>query len=229
MSKKRLLVDCKFLRPLIRRSHYVCHREQEEARGAAAATFLMPSRGTGGQGHHRRRLPVRFRVAEAGPARAAGMWCRRNPSHGAQGDPVEISKQKVMLAAAQVDGPALVDDTSLCYTALRDMPGTCAHHNAAASICRFRHVRHNARIQARTSSTSLRPWVQRGCIGCCTASTTSARTHRPSLHSRSAPRTPRLCLLDARRARSRCAIPTRLAHHHRSYRLAARATLAGIL
>ncbi|XP_078440195.1 inosine triphosphate pyrophosphatase family protein [Wolffia australiana] len=40
-----------------------------------------------------------------------------------QGEPEEISKQKARLAAVQVDGPVLVEDTCLCYNALNGLPG----------------------------------------------------------------------------------------------------------
>ena len=35
----------------------------------------------------------------------------------------DIAKEKVMLAAGQIDGPTLVEDTSLCYNALHGLPG----------------------------------------------------------------------------------------------------------
>ena len=40
-----------------------------------------------------------------------------------QGEPEDIAKEKVMLAARQIDGPTLVEDTSLCYNALHGLPG----------------------------------------------------------------------------------------------------------
>ena len=40
-----------------------------------------------------------------------------------QGEPEDIAKEKVMLAAGQIDGPTLVEDTSLCYNALHGLPG----------------------------------------------------------------------------------------------------------
>jgi inosine triphosphate pyrophosphatase len=40
-----------------------------------------------------------------------------------QGDPEEVSKEKCALAAERVQGPVLVDDTSLCYNALGGLPG----------------------------------------------------------------------------------------------------------
>lgn len=40
-----------------------------------------------------------------------------------QGEPEEISKEKCRLAAAQVNGPVLVEDTSLCFNALGGLPG----------------------------------------------------------------------------------------------------------
>eukprot|EP00164_Ancoracysta_twista_P003803 GFYU01005099.1.p1 GENE.GFYU01005099.1~~GFYU01005099.1.p1 ORF type:complete len:183 (+),score=70.89 GFYU01005099.1:35-583(+) len=40
-----------------------------------------------------------------------------------QGDPEEVSKEKAKLAAAELGGPALVEDTCLCYNALKGLPG----------------------------------------------------------------------------------------------------------
>lgn len=40
-----------------------------------------------------------------------------------QGEPSEISKEKCLLAAREVDGPVMVEDTSLCFNALGGLPG----------------------------------------------------------------------------------------------------------
>ena len=40
-----------------------------------------------------------------------------------QGEPEEIAKEKVKLAAQQVNGPVLTEDTSLCFNALQGLPG----------------------------------------------------------------------------------------------------------
>eukprot|EP00897_Mesotaenium_endlicherianum_P008032 jgi/Mesen1/7257/ME000373S06322 len=40
-----------------------------------------------------------------------------------QGEPEEISKQKARVAARQVNGPVLVEDTCLCFNALQGLPG----------------------------------------------------------------------------------------------------------
>lgn len=40
-----------------------------------------------------------------------------------QGDPIEIAKEKCALAAKEIGGPVVTEDTSLCFTALRYMPG----------------------------------------------------------------------------------------------------------
>ncbi|CAK7336207.1 unnamed protein product [Dovyalis caffra] len=42
-----------------------------------------------------------------------------------QGEPDEISKEKARLAAAEVKGPVLVEDTCLCFNALKGLPGNC--------------------------------------------------------------------------------------------------------
>ncbi|MQL73100.1 hypothetical protein Taro_005434 [Colocasia esculenta] len=40
-----------------------------------------------------------------------------------QGEPEEISKEKARLAAMQINGPVLVEDTCLCFNALNGLPG----------------------------------------------------------------------------------------------------------
>ncbi|UJR08932.1 hypothetical protein I4U23_013184 [Adineta vaga] len=40
-----------------------------------------------------------------------------------QGEAEEISKEKAKLAAQQVNGPVLIEDTSLCFNALKGLPG----------------------------------------------------------------------------------------------------------
>mmetsp|Transcript_18688 Transcript_18688/g.37984 ORF Transcript_18688/g.37984 Transcript_18688/m.37984 type:complete len:238 (-) Transcript_18688:27-740(-) len=40
-----------------------------------------------------------------------------------QGTPEDVSKEKCKLAAEKVDGPVLVEDTSLCFNALNGLPG----------------------------------------------------------------------------------------------------------
>ncbi|KAL6971133.1 hypothetical protein U1Q18_030813 [Sarracenia purpurea var. burkii] len=40
-----------------------------------------------------------------------------------QGEPEEISKEKARLAANEVNGPVLVEDTCLCFNALKGLPG----------------------------------------------------------------------------------------------------------
>lgn len=40
-----------------------------------------------------------------------------------QGEPEHVSKEKCRLAAIQVKGPVMVEDTSLCYNALGGLPG----------------------------------------------------------------------------------------------------------
>ncbi|RYR28119.1 hypothetical protein Ahy_B01g052228 isoform A [Arachis hypogaea] len=40
-----------------------------------------------------------------------------------QGEPEDISKEKARLAAVQVNGPVLVEDTCLCFNALKGLPG----------------------------------------------------------------------------------------------------------
>ena len=40
-----------------------------------------------------------------------------------QGEPEDIAKEKASLAAKDIGGPTLVEDTSLCYNALKGLPG----------------------------------------------------------------------------------------------------------
>jgi XTP/dITP diphosphohydrolase len=40
-----------------------------------------------------------------------------------QGTPEEVASEKCKLAAAQVSGPVMVEDTSLCFNALNGLPG----------------------------------------------------------------------------------------------------------
>lgn len=40
-----------------------------------------------------------------------------------QGEPEEISKEKCKIAAKIVNGPVMVEDTSLCFNALHGLPG----------------------------------------------------------------------------------------------------------
>ena len=46
-----------------------------------------------------------------------------------QGEPIEIASEKCKLAATQVGGAVMVEDTSLCFNALGGLPG-CAHREA---------------------------------------------------------------------------------------------------
>ncbi|CAL5413708.1 unnamed protein product [Camellia sinensis] len=41
-----------------------------------------------------------------------------------QGEPEDISKEKARLAAKRVNGPVLVEDTCLCFNALKGLPGS---------------------------------------------------------------------------------------------------------
>jgi inosine triphosphate pyrophosphatase len=40
-----------------------------------------------------------------------------------QGEPEEVAIEKVKLAATQIDGPVLIEDSSLCFNALGGLPG----------------------------------------------------------------------------------------------------------
>ena len=47
-----------------------------------------------------------------------------------QGEPEEISRAKCRLAAQQIGGPVMVEDTSLCFNALNGLPGVYIKVNA---------------------------------------------------------------------------------------------------
>ena len=40
-----------------------------------------------------------------------------------QGDPVDIAKSKVLLASKHVSNPVIIEDISLCFHALENLPG----------------------------------------------------------------------------------------------------------
>lgn len=40
-----------------------------------------------------------------------------------QGDPLDIAREKCLLASKEINGPTLVEDTSLCFNALKGLPG----------------------------------------------------------------------------------------------------------
>ncbi|XP_065183369.1 inosine triphosphate pyrophosphatase-like [Sycon ciliatum] len=40
-----------------------------------------------------------------------------------QGEPDDISREKCLLAASQIEGPVMVEDTCLCFNALKGLPG----------------------------------------------------------------------------------------------------------
>ncbi len=40
-----------------------------------------------------------------------------------QGEPEDVAREKCKMAAAQVEGPVMVEDTSLCFNALGGLPG----------------------------------------------------------------------------------------------------------
>ncbi|RXH78486.1 hypothetical protein DVH24_002004 [Malus domestica] len=59
-----------------------------------------------------------------------------------QGEPEDISKEKARLAAIQVNGPVLVEDTCLCFNALKGLPGLnnllmAYEDKSAYALCSF--------------------------------------------------------------------------------------------
>ncbi|PON66102.1 Ham1-like protein [Trema orientale] len=61
-----------------------------------------------------------------------------------QGEPEDISKEKARLAAIQVNGPVLVEDTCLCFNALKGLPGpyilVCGKYKKICGLFGFRIV-----------------------------------------------------------------------------------------
>ncbi|KAH9610321.1 hypothetical protein KSS87_014384 [Heliosperma pusillum] len=59
-----------------------------------------------------------------------------------QGEPEDISREKARLAAIQVNGPVLVEDTCLCFSALKGLPGLnnmliAYEDKSASALCVF--------------------------------------------------------------------------------------------
>jgi inosine triphosphate pyrophosphatase len=50
-------------------------------------------------------------------------WCVSFAVPELQGEPEDISREKCRLAAREVNGPVLTEDTSLCFNALKGLPG----------------------------------------------------------------------------------------------------------
>ena len=78
-----------------------------------------------------------------------------------QGEPEDIAAEKAKLAARAVGGPTLVEDTSLCYVALKGLPGPyvkwfldkLGHEARRAPVP----VRRRSRRDDRRSSRTLHP------------------------------------------------------------------------
>ena len=78
-----------------------------------------------------------------------------------QGEPEDIAAEKAKLAARAVGGPTLVEDTSLCYVALKGLPGPYVKwsldklgHEARRALVP---VRRRSRRDDRRSSRTLHP------------------------------------------------------------------------
>ncbi|KAJ6414660.1 hypothetical protein OIU84_003626 [Salix udensis] len=57
-----------------------------------------------------------------------------------QGEPEEISKEKARLAAVEVKGPVLVEDTCLCFNALKGLPGPYMKISKVYHFCMYLYV-----------------------------------------------------------------------------------------
>jgi inosine triphosphate pyrophosphatase len=51
-----------------------------------------------------------------------------------QGEPEDVAREKCKLAAAQVKGPVMVEDTSLCFNALGGLPGVYIKVSSSGSL-----------------------------------------------------------------------------------------------
>ena len=78
-----------------------------------------------------------------------------------QGEPEDVARAKARRAAVVVNGPALVEDTSLCYVALKGLPGPYVKwfldklgHEAGRALVP---VRRRSRRDDRRSSRTLHP------------------------------------------------------------------------
>ncbi|XP_040369037.1 inosine triphosphate pyrophosphatase isoform X5 [Rosa chinensis] len=61
-----------------------------------------------------------------------------------QGEPEDISKEKARLAAVQINGPVLVEDTCLCFNALKGLPGSLLEQERDLEGAAAKHKRKQA-------------------------------------------------------------------------------------
>lgn len=95
-----------------------------------------------------------------------------------QGDPNEIAKAKCRLAAERTGGAVLIEDTSLCFSALNGLPGPCTLpllarnarrgrvHLCQTADARFLRSPSIASRHRQTSSGLLIGWATRACGRC---------------------------------------------------------------
>ena len=71
-------------------------------------------------------LPFELQSAKLGTARRHAAISSNHENSDLpelQGEPEDISRAKCRLAAQQIGGPVMVEDTSLCFNALNGLPG----------------------------------------------------------------------------------------------------------
>ncbi|KAK3006666.1 hypothetical protein RJ639_017413 [Escallonia herrerae] len=84
----------------------------------AAARVVLPQPVTFVTGNAKKLEEVRAILGQSVPFRSIKLDLPE-----LQGEPEDISKEKARLAAKEVNGPVLVEDTCLCFNALEGLPG----------------------------------------------------------------------------------------------------------
>ncbi|KAK3002224.1 hypothetical protein RJ639_020777, partial [Escallonia herrerae] len=88
----------------------------------AAARVVLPQPVTFVTGNAKKLEEVRAILGQSVPFRSIKLDLPE-----LQGEPEDISKEKARLAAKEVNGPVLVEDTCLCFNALEGLPGLYAN------------------------------------------------------------------------------------------------------
>jgi hypothetical protein len=110
-----------------------------------------------------------------------------------QGEPEDVSSEKCTLAARRVQGPVLVEDTSLCYNALGGLPGVyikVLHMRRCANVTTVPTVRFTCTMETVFSGFWTR-LVTKASTTCSPPMKTSLPTHSVCSPSAWVPATPR--------------------------------------
>lgn len=86
--------------------------------GAVAAARVLPKAVTFVTGNAKKLEEVRAILGSSVPFQSLKLDLPE-----LQGEPEDISKEKARMAASQINGPVLVEDTCLCFNALKGLPG----------------------------------------------------------------------------------------------------------